>query len=126
MESLQAPGVGIAFVLGLILVLGNFTAILSIRLAVLGRIAPDTMAGIRTNATRATPDSWDAAHRAAWPWALVLNGLAAIGGVAVMATGSTVTPFLTAAGFAVIFTIAGALAQIIVGHRAATRVLNRK
>ncbi|MDJ1371381.1 SdpI family protein [Gulosibacter molinativorax] len=125
MDSLQAPGFGIAFILGLILVLGNVMAITSIRLAMQGRITPDTMAGIRTNATRATPETWDAAHTAAWPWALVLNGLGAIGSIAVMVTGNSVGPFLAAAGFTVVCTIAGALAQIIVGHRAATRVLKR-
>lgn len=114
-----------AFVLGLILVLGNLTSILSIRLAVQGRVTPDTMAGIRTNATRANAETWSAAHRAAWPWALVLNGLGALGGIAVMVTGATVTPFLAAAACSILFTIAGALAQIIVGHRAATRVLDR-
>lgn len=125
MDSLQAPGMGIAFVLGLILVVGNATAILSIRLAISGRITADTMAGIRTNATRATPASWATAHRAALPWATVLNGLGAVGGVAVMVTGATVLPFLTSAAFAIVFTIAGALAQIIVGHRAALRELGR-
>lgn len=125
MESLQAPGIGVAFILGLILVLGNVIAIVSVRLAVQGRISADTMAGIRTTATRATPESWHAAHSAAWPWTLVLNGLAAIGGLAVMVTGSTVAPFLTAAAFAILFTVAGAIAQISVGHRAATRALNR-
>lgn len=125
MDSLQAPGMGVAFVLGLILVLGNATAILSIRLAIAGRITAETMAGIRTNATRATAASWEAAHRAALPWATILNGLGAVGGVAVMVTGTTVLPFLTSAAFAIIFTIAGALAQIIVGHRAALRELGR-
>lgn len=116
---------GVAFVLGLIIALGNLMSILSIRLAMQGRITADTMAGIRTNATRATPESWEAAHRAAWPFALVLNGLGAIGGLAVMSTGTTVAPFLFAAAFAVLVTIAGALTQIFVGHRAATRVLRR-
>lgn len=114
-----------AVILGVMLLFGNLIALYAVRAAIQGRITPETMAGIRTNATRATPAAWEAAHRAAWPWALPLNGLGAVGGIAVMVTGTSVAPFLAAAGFAIVCTIAGALAQVIVGHRAATRELDR-
>lgn len=125
MENMQAPGVAMAIILGLMLVIGNFTSLAAIRLAIAGRIDPSTLGGIRTNATRASDEAWRAAHEAAWPWALVLNGLGLIAGIATMFLGTTVTPFLVAGGTSVICTAIGAVGQIIIGHRAAQRVLER-
>jgi hypothetical protein len=104
MESLQAPGIALAIILGLMLAGGNFTAIAAIRLVIVGRIDANSLGGIRTNATRASDAAWLAAHEAAWPWALVLNGLGMIAGIATMFLGTTVVPFLVAGA-----TAAGAL-----------------
>ncbi len=125
MENLQAPGIAMSIILGLMLVVGNFTALAAIRLAISGRILPGTLGGIRTNATRASNEAWHAAHEAAWPWALVCNGLGMIAGIATMVLGNTVLPFLVAGGTAVICTAIGALGQIVIGHRAAQRTLER-
>ncbi|SJM64274.1 hypothetical protein FM112_10015 [Gulosibacter sp. 10] len=114
-----------AIILGAILFFGNLMAIYAVRAAIDGRITPHTMAGIRTNATRANAETWEVAHRAARPWAFTLNGLGAVAALGVMALGSTVGPFLTAASCSVVFTLAGAISQLIVGHRAAARVLGR-
>lgn len=110
--------------LGAILVVGNVLALVSIRAALSGVMSPDTYGGIRTAATRSSDAAWRAAHEAAWPWALALHGLAIITGVAAASLGTTVVPFLIAAGTAVLATAAGAIAQLVTGHRAAKRVLD--
>ena len=122
--DLQAPGLGMGLLLGAILVVGNVLALVSVRAAINGVMSPDTYGGIRTAATRSSDAAWLAAHEAAWPWALGLNGLAAAAGIVTACLGTTVAPFLIAAGTAVIATASGAIAQLVVGHRAAKRVLD--
>lgn len=124
MEQLQAPGVGLGLILGMILLIGNVLAMYAMRAAAVGAITPDTsFAGIRTAAARSTDASWRAAHEAAWPWSKGLNGAAAVAAVVTAALGATVVPFLVAAGTAVLLTVAGALTTLIVGDRAARREL---
>lgn len=126
MDELNAPGIGMSLVLGAILVIGNIFSLMMIHFAKRGEITPDGYGGIRTSATRASDAAWDAAHTAAWPWARALNGAGILFGAATMALGNTVTPFLVAAGAAIAFTAAGAITQMVVGHRAAQRALGER
>lgn len=119
---MQPPGVALAVVLGLMLVVGNALAIAGIWLAVTGHIGPDSLGGIRTNATRASEAAWRAAHRAALPVRLVGNGLALGCGVGVMFAGNTVMPFLVLVAVAVVLAALAMLGGVLVGHRAALRV----
>ena len=123
MESLNPPGIAVAVVLGLLLLVGNALSILATRMAVTGRLDRSSMGGIRTSSTRFSDESWTAAHRAALPWVTVCNGLGGALGVVTMWLGLTVTPFLVTVGVAVFATVVGAVAQLIVGERAAARVV---
>lgn len=120
--GLVAPGLTMGILLGAIMVFGNVLSLVSVRAALSGQITPDTYGGIRTAATRSSDAAWYAAHEAAWPWARALNGAAIVFGIATMCLGLTVAPFLVCAALAAALTIAGAVAQIVVGHRAAQRV----
>lgn len=123
MESLNPPGIAVAVVLGLLLLVGNALSILATRMAVTGRLDRSSMGGIRTSSTRFSDESWTAAHRAALPWVTVCNGLGGTLGAVTMWLGLTVTPFLVTVGVAVLATVVGAVAQLIVGERAAARVI---
>ena len=123
MESLNPPGIAVAVVLGLLLLVGNALSILATRMAVTGRLDRSSMGGIRTSSTRFSDESWTAAHRAALPWVTVCNGLGGVLGVVTMWLGLTVTPFLVTVGVAVFATVVGAVAQLIVGERAAARAV---
>ena len=125
--ELQAPGIGMGIILGMILLIGNVLAMFAMRAAAIGEITADTgFAGIRTAAVRSTPATWRAAHEAAWPWSQRLNGAAAVAAIATAALGATVAPFLIAASAAVALTVAAALTTLVVGHRAAQRVLGER
>lgn len=125
--ELQAPGVGMGIILGMILLIGNVLALFAMRAAAVGEITADSsFAGIRTAAARSTDAAWCAAHEAAWPWSQRLNGVAAVGAIATAALGATVWPFLIAAGATVALTVAGALTTLVVGDRAARRVLGER
>lgn len=103
----------------LIVVVGNAIVLYSIRAALSGAITPDTPGGIRTWATRTSSAAWEAGHRAAWPWALALNGAALVAALIAGACAWTVMPFLVALGAALVLSIAGAVVQLVVAHRAA-------
>lgn len=120
--ALNPPGIAIAIVLGLLLLVGNLLAIFATRMAATGRMDRASMGGIRTSSTRLSDATWEAAHRAALPWVYVLNGIGAVGGVATMCLGLTVVPFLISCGISVACTATGAVTQLIVGERAASRV----
>lgn len=126
MESLNPPGIAVAVVLGLLLVVGNLLAITATRMAATGRLDRAGMAGIRTSSTRLSEATWLGAHRAALPWVLVCNGAGALAGIVTMLLGTTVMPFLVATGTSVFFTAAGAISQMIVGERAAARIAERE
>lgn len=123
METLSPPGIAVAVVLGLLLVVGNALAITATRLAATGRMDRASMGGIRTPTTRFSDAAWLGAHQAALPWVLVCNGAGAALGAAGMFLGTTVTPFLYVMSAAVLFTLVGAVSQLIVGERAASRIV---
>ena len=78
--------------------LGGFVFIWIGLLSLLGRLPPNRWAGIRTRATFASPEAWDAGHRAG---AIPLI----FGGVAILAAGLALVPFA----------LAGKLDDVVVG-----------
>ncbi|NLT25938.1 MAG: hypothetical protein GXX90_04710 [Microbacteriaceae bacterium] len=125
--ELQAPGIGMGIILGMILLIGNVLALYAMRAAAAGEITPDSsFAGIRTAAVRSTDATWRAAHEAAWPWSQRLNGAAALGAIVTATLGATVAPFLIAAGATIALTIAGAITTLVVGDRTAREVLGER
>lgn len=58
-------------------------------MGLLGKLAPNSFAGIRTQYTRSSPERWYATHRAASPYLV-------FGGVAVLSAGLAFLPFAIA------------------------------
>ncbi|MEF3322827.1 SdpI family protein [Gulosibacter sp. GYB002] len=121
---LQPPGLVMSLLLAAIIVVGNTLTLVAIHGSAAGRFGPFSgILGVRTAATRSSEAAWQAAHRAAWPWALGCNGAAIVAAAVGGMLGTTVTPFLVLMGLAIAASLAGAVAQIVVGHRAAVREL---
>lgn len=124
---LQPPGLVMSLLLAAIIVVGNALVLVAVRGSATGRFGPYSgLIGVRTAATRSSDAAWQAAHRAVWPWALGCNGVALVAAVLGGAAGNTVAPFLVCMGISVAAMLAGAIAQLVVGHRAAQRELGER
>ncbi|WP_311477147.1 SdpI family protein [uncultured Gulosibacter sp.] len=124
---LQPPGLTMSLLLAAIIVVGNALTLIAVRGSATGRFGPYSgLIGVRTAAARSSDAAWQAAHRAAWPWALGCNGVALVAAALGGALGNTVMPFLACMGISVAAMLVGAIAQLIVGHRAAQRELGER
>lgn len=116
-----------SLLLAAIIVVGNTLVLIAVRGSATGRFGPYSgLLGVRTAATRSSEAAWQAAHRAAWPWTLGCNGVALVAAALGGALGNTVAPFLACMGLSVAAMIAGAITQLVVGHRAAQRELGER
>lgn len=124
---LQAPGLVMSLVLATILVVGNGLALFGVHGSANGTFGPHSgLVGVHTAATRSSDAAWLAANRAAWPWALALNGGAIFAAIVGGVLGNTVAPFIGFMAMAVLLSLAAAVAQIVIGHRAAQRELGER
>lgn len=108
-----------------LLAVGALVVRWAVRAAVDGRLPPNHVAGMRTSATMASPEAWQAGHRAARPWtdgsaavALVLAGAAVVLGVADAGTAWTAGAILAGAGALLVGAVGGGVAA----HRVASRM----
>ncbi|WP_066081985.1 SdpI family protein [Pseudoclavibacter albus] len=123
MDGLQAPPVMSAVVTAAILVIGNSLVILQIWLAKRGVLPVGGFAGLRTPATNRSQDAWEAGHEAAFPWSLVVNGIAVVSAAATLVVRETPLSYLIVIGLAVLASLVGTVGAMILAHRAAKRTL---
>lgn len=122
MDGFQSPPFASAAFVAVVLALGNLVAILTTQLCASGTIQRGGLAGIRTNATRASDAAWQAGHRAALPIARVGNGAGVVTALLTLLAAKTVLPYLLLLGVAVLLALGSVLTAAVVAHRAASRL----
>lgn len=123
MEGLQAPPVLSAVLTALVLVVGNSLVALQIWLATRGTLPVGGFAGLRTPATTRSQDAWEAGHRAALPWSLVVNGIAVLAAALTLVVREAPVQYLAVIGVAILASVVGTVGAGIRAHRAAKRTL---
>lgn len=96
-----------AFILGLLLVGSGLVLLWVGWLGGQGRLTRQNIAGIRTRATLASDEAWNAAHRAGAPWLLA-------GGVAAL-LGGLVDLLLSVTTAGLVFWVTGLTGLLVVG-----------
>lgn len=76
---------------GIAMVLGGSALIVLGTVAGAGKLTRQSAVGLRTSATMASDDAWNAAHRAGARWVIAAGAILAFGGVTVMVTDSEST-----------------------------------
>ncbi|MGV1009870.1 MAG: SdpI family protein [Dermatophilaceae bacterium] len=92
--------------------------------AMMGRLKPNALAGIRTSATRSSPQAWVAAHRAAWPWAVGIGVVGVLGAVSASVLLALGRPDAAeaVAWIPLVVLAVGAIPVVLVANRAAGSV----
>lgn len=122
MEGFQPPPFGLAILVAVLLLAGNVIVILMTQLCENGTITRGGLAGIRTAATRASDEAWQAGHRAALPVARIGNGFAAVLAAGTLLASGTVVPYLVILGIAVAVSLISVAVGALVANRAAGRL----
>lgn len=92
-----------------------------------GSLERNHVAGVRTSATLASDEAWDAAHRAASPMTRMTGDasvLATVGAAAVLIAGASPRVVLLLVLVICLLLLGGVVVAAVTGHRAALRALD--
>jgi uncharacterized membrane protein len=121
-------GVVVGFVVVVVVLVGATVAVREVTRAARGTLRPNQLAGMRTPATLASPEAWQAAHRAAQPVTDRTASATLVAVVAAVAAAVVGDPGW-AFGLVLVSTLvllAGTIAGGVVAHREALGVRKRE